>query len=581
MSQWNVLITTLGGLALFLLGMRTMTEGLQKTAGQRIRAVLKTLSSNRFIGCVTGAVTTALIQSSSATTVMLVGFVGAGLMSLYQAVGVILGANIGTTITAQLIAFKLSSLSLPAIALGVGLKFFATKRKIRFLGEIILGFGLLFFGLTVMKDSLAPLKNDPTFISFFTRFDPSSLGGILLCVGVGAVLTVMVQSSSATIGLTMSLAWQGLLSFPAAMALVLGENIGTTITAQLSTLGSNNPESHWVANAHTLFNVIGVGLMILIFPWFIDGVQYVTGFMGTGPADELVDGEMGNVSRYIANGHSMFNVVNALFFLLVMPWLVRTAKWLTPQKEKGEQDLFRHPELSDRFQDNPFAAVVNARREVHALSQVVRGALDNALTAASKGDLKQLSRWQRYEDHINSAHREILSYLSKIFQIEISESLSQEVGVLMRTSYNLERIGNAIANIAQHFENVMEYDLPLSSQAWQEVNTMSETVKELMDTVGDSILEPQEDFFVKARELEKEIDEMRAQMRQNHIARIREERCQVDAGIAFMDILTRFEKIGDWSYNIAKGLREISPEYTGTSRSDSDSSSRLDVIDAA
>jgi len=566
MSPWNVLITTLGGLGLFLLGMRMMTEGLQKTAGQRIRSVLKTLSANRLIGCATGAATTAIIQSSSATTVMLVGFVGAGLMTLSQAVGVVLGANIGTTITAQLIAFKLSSLALPAIALGVGMRFFATKRKIRFLGEIILGFGLLFFGLTVMKESLAPLKNDPTFISFFTKFDPGTLGGILLCVAVGAVLTVMVQSSSATIGLTMSLAWQGLLGFPAAMALVLGENIGTTITAQLSTLGSDNTEAHWVANAHTLFNVLGVGLIILIFPWFVDGVQLITGLLGTGPADAVVEGERINVSRYIANGHSLFNVVNALVFLGVMPWLVRAAKWLTPQKEKGEAELFRQPELSDRFQDNPFAAVISARREVHAMSQVVRSALDNALQAANKRDLKQLKRWQKYEDHINSVHREVLSYLSKVFQDEITESLSHEVEVLMRTCYNLERIGNAVANIAQHFENVMEFDLPLSSQAWQEVNTISERVQQLMGVVEDSIMEPQEGFFEKARGLEKEIDVMRTEMRQNHIVRIREELCHVDAGIAFMDILTRFEKIGDWSYNIAKGLMEIDPQYIQHSR---------------
>jgi phosphate:Na+ symporter len=566
MSQWNVLITTLGGLGLFLLGMRMMTEGLQKTAGQRIRSILKALSSNRVIGCLTGAATTAIIQSSSATTVMLVGFVGAGLMTLTQAVGVILGANIGTTITAQLIAFKLSSLALPAIALGVGMRFFATRKKIRFLGEIILGFGLLFFGLTVMKDSLAPLKNDPTFISFFTKFDPGTLGGILLCVGVGAVLTVMVQSSSATIGLTMSLAWQGLLGFPAAMALVLGENIGTTITAQLSTLGSDNTEAHWVANAHTLFNVLGVGLMILIFPWFVDGVQFVTGLLGTGPADAVADGERIYVSRYIANGHSIFNVLNALVFLGVMPWLVRAAKWLTPQKEKAEADLFRQPELSDRFQDNPFAAVVTARREIHSLSRTVRGALDNALDAAAKGDLKQLRRWQKFEDHINSVHRELLSHLSTIFQDEMNESLSHEVEVLMRTCYNLERIGNAVANIAQHFENVMEFDMPLSSQAWQEVNTLSGKVQELMRTVEDSIMEPQEGFFDTARELEAEIDDMREEMRRNHIARIREERCKVDAGIAFMDILTRFEKIGDWSYNIAKGLVEMSNQQAEPAR---------------
>jgi phosphate:Na+ symporter len=196
---------------------------------------------------------------------------------------------------------------------------------------------------------------------------------------------------------------------------------------------------------------------------------------------------------------------------------------------------------------------------------VARGALDNALQAAGKKDLKKLKRWQKYEDHINSVHRELLDYLSKVFQDEIPEYLSHEVEVLMRTCYNLEKIGNAVANIAQHFENVMEFDLPMSSQAWQETSTIAAKVQQLMKNVEDAILEPQEGFFEKARALEKEIDAMRAEMRQNHIMRIREERCQVDAGIAFMDILTRFEKIGDWSYNIAKGLVEINPQYSESS----------------
>ena len=218
----GVIITTLGGLGMFILGMKMMTEGLQMSAGKRIKAILSAVSSNRLIGCLTGTVVTAMVQSSSATTVMLIGFVTAGLMTLQQAVGMILGANIGTTVTAQLIAFKLTALALPAIAVGVVLKYFTQQKKTRYIGEVILGFGLLFYGMTVMKHGLSPIKTDPAFLNFFTRFDPSSVGGLLLCVVVGAGLTIMVQSSSATIGLTMTLASQGLLTFPGAMALVLG-----------------------------------------------------------------------------------------------------------------------------------------------------------------------------------------------------------------------------------------------------------------------------------------------------------------------------------------------------------------------
>ncbi|MCG8568339.1 MAG: Na/Pi symporter, partial [Desulfobacterales bacterium] len=273
MDLTDILIQTLGGLGLFILGMKMMTEGLQATAGQGIRKILRAISSNRIIGCMTGAGVTAMVQSSSASTVMLIGFVGAGLMTLEQAVGVVLGANVGTTITGQMIAFKLTKLALPAIALGVPMKFFSKQRKYRHIGDIILGFGILFFGMTVMKTGLSPIKSDPQFISFFTKFTTDSIGGVLLCISMGTILTIMVQSSSATVGLTMTLASQGLLTFPTAMALVLGENIGTTITAEIATLGSTSVTAHQTARAHTLFNVIGVGIMVLFFKPFVGLVE--------------------------------------------------------------------------------------------------------------------------------------------------------------------------------------------------------------------------------------------------------------------------------------------------------------------
>ncbi|MDP3429255.1 MAG: Na/Pi cotransporter family protein, partial [Desulfomicrobium sp.] len=312
----NVLIQTLGGLGIFILGMKLMTEGLQMAAGNRIRNILKTVSNNRVVGFATGAAVTAMVQSSSATTVMLISFVSAGLMTLTQAVGVILGCNVGTTMTAQLIAFKLSDLALPAIALGVPLKYFSTRKKYRYLGEVILGFGLLFFGMTVMGDGLKPIRMDPLFISFFTKFDATTIGGLLLCVATGAGLTMLVQSSSATIGLTMALAAQGLIDFPAAMALILGENIGTTITAELATIGSSNINAHRAARAHTMFNVLGVFIMLLLFPWFLQIIEWVTqNLMGAESWKVQTGEEYPHVARYLANGHTLFNFANAIIFL--------------------------------------------------------------------------------------------------------------------------------------------------------------------------------------------------------------------------------------------------------------------------
>ncbi|MCF8049060.1 MAG: Na/Pi symporter, partial [Desulfarculaceae bacterium] len=253
--------------------MKLMSEGLQKVAGDRLRAFLEAVSNKRVVGCMVGALVTAVVQSSSVTTVTLVGFVNAGLMNLTQALGVILGANVGTTITAQLIAFKISDLALPAIFIGVAFKFFAKRRKWQYIGAVILGFGLLFYGMELMKNGFKPLRAHPEFIAFFTKFDAGSIGGILLCVLTGTVLTVLVQSSSATVGITMALASQGLLNLPGSVALILGDNIGTTITAELASIGGT-VVARQTARAHTMFNVLGVLYIVVLFKPFLWVVEW-------------------------------------------------------------------------------------------------------------------------------------------------------------------------------------------------------------------------------------------------------------------------------------------------------------------
>ncbi len=433
----NVLIQTIGGLGLFILGMKMMTEGLQLSAGKRIKKILGAVSSNRVIGCITGAGVTAMVQSSSATTVMLIGFVSAGLMTLQQAVGVILGANIGTTVTAQLIAFKLTEAALPAIAIGVCMKFFTRQKKYRYIGEVILGFGLLFFGMTVMKHGLAPIKNDPTFIQFFTKFDPGTTGGLLLCVFIGAVLTILVQSSSATIGLTMALAIQGLLTFPGAMALVLGENIGTTITAELATIGSTNINAHRAARAHTMFNVIGVTMMLIIFPYFIDFIKLVTMFMGQGPVEQVVEGDVVNIARYIANGHTLFNVINGTIFLIFLPLLIKVAVLLSP-KEDPSDDIYRLPDFSTKFDDTPIAALAKVRSEIIRMSEVAANTLEDTILRIEDRDYKKLSKWKRIENFLDDMQLEITSYLSRLYQSDLSESEAKEISSLMRMTNHIE-----------------------------------------------------------------------------------------------------------------------------------------------
>ena len=553
----KVLVTTLGGLGLFILGMKTMTDGLQMTAGNRIKTILGAVSSNRVVGFLTGAGVTAIVQSSSATTVMLISFVAAGMMTLQQAVGVILGANVGTTVTAQMIAFKLTNLALPAIALGVVLKFFAKKRRYRYMGEIILGFGLLFFGMTVMKQGLAPIKGDPTFISFFTQFDTGSIGGVLLCIATGAILTIMVQSSSATIGLTMTLATQGLLSFPSAMALVLGENIGTTITAQLATIGATNVNAYRAARAHAMFNIIGVVFMVSIFPYFVSGVELITLSMGAGPVDAVVGGDVVNISRYIANGHTIFNVVNALIFLVILPWLIKVAIWLSPQEKEEEGDYLRPPVFDNRFVDNPIAALTQARGEIIRMAECALFTLRNTVDALWEQDPKKLAKWQRYEDHLDATQKEINAYLTSIYQSDLSESEAKEIASMIRMTNNIERVGDAVENIAEMAEDIIDNDIKFSKDARTDFRALASQATAFLMLVVDGMQKEEANFMGEAQTIEDNIDFMREEMRQNHIARLRQGVCTNEPGLMFSDILSNFEKIGDYCYNIAQAVAGV------------------------
>ncbi len=553
MNLVDILIQTIGGLGLFILGMRMMTDGLQLSAGTRIKNTLGALSSNRVIGFTTGTVITALIQSSSATTVILIGFVSAGLLTLQQAVGVILGANVGTTVTSQLIAFKLSSAALPAISIGVAIKFFSKQKKYKYLGDIVLGFGLLFFGMSVMKQGLAPIKSDPSFISFFTMFEPGNTGGLLLCVATGAVLTIMVQSSSATVGLTMTLATQGLLSFPGAMALVLGENIGTTITAELATIGASNINAHRAARAHTMFNVIGVGIILIAFPYFVDLVEGITLWLGGGEVTQQVNGELVNVSRYIANGHTIFNMANAIIFLIFLPSLIRVAIKLSPKREDAA-DICRLPNFDSMFEDTPIAALAQVRSEIVRMAESAMLTLKNTVECIENRDCRQLSEWNRYEQHLDMMKKEITSYLITVYQGGVNENEAKEISNLMIMTNNLEKIGDSVENIAKRTEVVSANQVTLSDKAIANVVKISDQAIAFLHLVTQQIGSRTDTFMEQAEIMEDNIDSMRDEMRQAHIEDLRSGACAIEPGLIFIDMLANFEKIGDYCFNIAEAL---------------------------
>jgi len=553
-----ILFQTLGGLGLFIFGMRLMSDGLKKVAGKRLRSILSAVSSNRIIACISGTVVTSMIQSSSATTVMLVGFVDAGLMTLTQGVGVVLGANIGTTVTAQLIAFRISRYALPVIALGVLLRFFFATRKWQQWGEVALGFGVLFFGLATMKAGLAPLRDEPTFINFLTRFQGQNLNEVLLCVLAGTALTIAVQSSSATVGITMALASQGLLSFEGSVAMILGENIGTTITAQLASIGSNL-NARRTAMAHTLFNVLGVCLMVLIFPYFVRTVAFLTtNLLAIGSPDFLLEGEKPYISRYIANAHTLFNVVNAVFFLSILPSLVKFAVWLTPRGKKEDmEDLYHIKYLDRRYLDSPEVALVQARQEIIRMGEEAQIMFDEVIGALKIRNAKNLAKWREREDVLDNLQKEITDFLVKVMQQNIVVEESKEITSLLRMTNNIERVGDELEDIAAALENMIEEKLYFSEYAIADYVTITSEAREFLQLVLNGIKNENKEIMSEAVRLVNNINRMTEDMKMGHHDRLFEGTCEIDRGMIFTEILDAFEKMGAFCYNLAQAVAGV------------------------
>lgn len=545
----------MGGLGLFLFGMKIMSEGLQKIAGSRMRKILSALTSNRLVGTLVGIAVTAMIQSSSATTVMVVGFVNAGLMSLVQSIGIILGANIGTTVTAQLIAFKITKYALPAIGIGAGFKLFTKNKKWSYVGEVLLGFGLLFFGLSVMKHAFDPLKTSDEFRQLFMIVGDNHLIGVM----IGAILTMIVQSSSATIGITIALATSGLLSFDASVALILGENIGTTITANLAAIGTNLAARR-TAFAHFLFNSLGVCYMLLFFPFFLNFISSMT----PGDADFVIQthdqvarmgGELGDkpfIARHIANTHTMFNIVNTIIFL---PLVGLLAKISTVVIRGSDEDAEFHLKyLDNRVLSTPPIALAQARSETRRMAQIAGEMVDETLLFLQDNDLKKIPDLEKKEDLTDVLQKEITDFLVKLSQKSITQESSREVASMMNMVNDLERVGDHCENLWTLNQRKLDQKITFSDIAMNEISEISELTREFLATIIQALEEKNTGIFDEAHRLEDGIDDIEERLRNNHIKRLNTGECTVNSGLIFIDMLHNFEKIGDHTYNFAKAV---------------------------
>ncbi|QOR36557.1 Na/Pi cotransporter family protein [Clostridium sp. 'deep sea'] len=524
-------LSLVAGLGLFLYGMQLMAGGLQKAAGDRMRRLLEVLTSNSLLAVLVGTVTTAIVQSSSATSVMVIGFVNAGLMTLKQAVGVILGANIGTTITTQMVSFKLTHFAPVAIGIGIILLMFGKKRSTKDVGEIFLGFGILFFGMDTMSEAMKPLRTYQPFIDLMASVAQNPLLG----VAIATVFTAIIQSSSATTAIVVALASQGLLDFEAALPLILGSNIGTTITALIASINTSLT-SRRAAIAHAIFNVGGVVIFMLILK------PFSVLAMSTSTIPE----------RQIANAHTIFNIANTLMLVPFITYYVRFIEKIVPEKSKDKVDEGSNINLYlDRMLlSNPSIALGQATREIYRMGEIALDMLNSTEKAFLSDDIKLIKHAYELEQTINQLEREVMDYLVDVSQSSLTEDQSVRLNYLFECVNDIERIGDHTENIAELAENKVDKKLPFSKTAYNELNNMYNEIRTMVEDSLDVLKKHNEPLIKRVGEKEQEIDLLEAQLRKHHIKRLSDGTCHPQSGIVYLDIISNFERIADHANNV-------------------------------
>ncbi len=544
----DIVFLIIGGLGLFLFGMRTMSDALRRVAGDRLRRILRALTKNIMVGVLVGTGITCIIQSSSATTVMVVGFVNAGLMTLKQAIGVILGANIGTTITAWMVSsigvLKITNYALPAIGIGLVISV-VSKRQGRHWGSVLLGFGLLFFGLYLMKGALAPLGKSDAAKDIMVKWAGNPLTGLL----IGMVMTMIVQSSSATIAIAQVLAFTGVLgdvpfeAFQSALYLVLGDNIGTTITAQLASIGTN-VEARRAARAHMLFKVVECSILLPVV-W--------SGAYGRA-IEWLIPGELtpSTIMVYIAASHTLFNVIGMIIFVPLAGQMARLVTHLV----RGETSVvaFEPQYLEEHLLENPPIALEQARREVVRMTELAASAVHDAGEAFFTQDRRFFERVRQKEDAIDNLQNRITQYLIKISRRDLGPQESNELPVLIHSVNDVERIGDHAVNLLESAERRIDGRLPFTESALDELGMMRDEVEAMFDVVIHALANRDRKVAERAFASESRLNTMQREFRESHLARLSAGDCNFYSGLTFVDCLCYYEKIGDHLTNTAQAV---------------------------
>ena len=541
MSIANVLML-LGGLGLFLYGMQMMGSGLEAAAGNRMKRILERLTSNPILGVIVGAGITAVVQSSSAITVMVVGFVNSRMMTLRQAVWVIMGANIGTTITGQLIALDIGAIAPLFAFCGVVLVMFTKKAIVRYYGQIIAGLGILFIGMDMMSSSMAPLRESETFVNLLTQFSNPLLG-----ILVGTVFTAIIQSSSASVGILQALATSGVIGLPSAVYVLFGQNIGTCITAILASIGTSRNAKRTTI-IHLMVNVIGTILFTLVC-MFTPLTSLVSGWTPDNP------------SAQIANMHTLFNIVTTLLLMPFGGYLAKLATRILPEKateaaESGEHQLLyiKPVDLSSEHHVGTSAIVLNGvQHELARMAEMVLKNVDASFQAVLEGTPSRLEQVEETEEYIDYLNQQISRYISHIIVYETNERDSEQVSAFFKISSNLERIGDHAVNICEYTQLLQQKHIGFSQKAKEEIEAMRDTSLQAIRTLGDMSLLPPE-ALKDIEDLEQKMDDMTLEYRQNQMVRLREGTCSDEACTLYSEMLTDFERIGDHILNMGQEL---------------------------
>lgn len=554
-----------GGLAFFIYGMKVMSEGIQKVAGSRLKEILKAMTSNRLAGVGTGFLTTSIIQSSSATTVMVVSFVNAGLLSLRQAIGVIMGANIGTTMTAWILVFigfkfSLSDYALPVLAFGVPM-IFMNKVWYRNLGEFLVGFALLFIGLDALKGSVKALDlaHNEAFLSWITSVGDSGMWSILLFVFIGTLLTVIVQSSSAAMALTLTFIGEGL-TYELAAAIILGENIGTTITANLAAL-VGNVHAKRAARAHLIFNLFGVAWMLLVFFYFIDWISDIFNWLEAQPWASRLQGTEEDHHRYsLALFHTVFNIINTVLLIWFVRFIEKTVTKLVKAK-RGEDDIFHLEYIGNGTLRTPELSLLEAKKEVAKFGKItskilpyVRSLLTEHNPKVRNKLLKKISHYEEITDRVEV---EVATYLSKVSEGKLTEESSKKVRGMLSIVNDLERIGDIFYQMSLIIDRKNAEKIYFTPEQRSSILEMFDLLDEAFKRMTENLsVDTKKVDLVSAQNIEARINEKRNALRKEHLSNMEEGKYHVKSGMVYSELFSLSEKVGDHIINVSEGAVE-------------------------